>query len=68
MAIGERPWCDFVVFTGKGLSIQRIEFDENFWKDRLLPRLVDVYNNCVVPEIVSPVHPLGLPIRDLSKT
>ena len=23
--------------------------------------------NCVAPEIVSPVHPLGLPIRDLSK-
>ena len=68
MAIGERPWCNFVVFTGKGLSVQRIEFDESFWKDRLLPKLVDFYNNCVVPEIVSPVHPLGLPIRDLSKT
>ena len=26
MAIGERPWCDFVVFTGKGLSVQSIEF------------------------------------------
>ena len=37
MAIGERPWCDFVVFTGKGLSVQRIEFEESFWKDRLLP-------------------------------
>ena len=68
MAIGERPWCDFVVFTGKGLSVQRIEFDKSFWKDRLLPKLVDFYNNCVVPEIVSPVHPLGLPIRDLSRT
>ena len=32
-----------------------------------LPKLVSFYNNCVVPEIVSPVHTLGIPIRDLSK-
>ena len=24
MAIGERPWCNFVVFTMKGLSVERI--------------------------------------------
>ena len=24
MAIGERPWCDFVVFTLKGNSVERI--------------------------------------------
>ena len=27
MAIGQRTWCDFVVYTLKGLSIQRIPFD-----------------------------------------
>ena len=30
----------------------------------LLPKF---YDNCVVPEIVSPVHALGIPVRDLSK-
>ena len=24
MAIGERAWCGFVVYTQKGLSVQRI--------------------------------------------
>jgi hypothetical protein len=24
MAIGNRPWCDFVIYTSKGLSVERI--------------------------------------------
>ena len=28
MGVGGRPWCDFVVYTKKGISIQRIPFDE----------------------------------------
>ena len=30
MAIAGRPWCDFVVFTTKGMSIERIDFNSNF--------------------------------------
>lgn len=67
MALGERPWCDFVVFTRKGINIERIYFNRSFWKDKLLPKLTNFYDNCVVPEIVSPVHHIGLPMRDLSK-
>ena len=65
MAIGERLWCDFVVFTMKGVSIQRLHFNQSFWISKLLPKLVSFYDNCVAPEIVSPVHPLGIPIRNL---
>ena len=61
MAIGGRKLCDFVVYTSKGISIK---FDAFFWNDKLLPKL---YDNVVAPEIVSPVHALGLPMRDLSK-
>lgn len=56
MAIRGRPWCDFVVFTGKGLSVQHIKYDEKFWNETLLPKLTTFYDNCVAPEIVSPVH------------
>ena len=66
MGVGERPWCDFVIYTMKGLSVQRIPFDSSYWTDKLLPKLVSFYDNCVAPEIVSPVHSLGLPIRNLS--
>lgn len=66
MALGDRPWSDFVVFTLKGISIQRIPSNPSYWTDKLL-KLVSFYDNCVAPELVSPVHPLGLPVRDLSK-
>lgn len=65
LAIGDRPWCDFVVYTTKGISIQRIKFDRNHWENTLLPKLTEFYDNCLAPEIVSPVHALGLPIRNL---
>ena len=66
MAIGERPWCDFVIYTSKGINIQHIPFDQSYWTNKLLPKLESFYNNCVAPEIVSPLHLLGLPICDLS--
>ena len=57
MAIEERPWCDFVIYTEKGFDVQRIPYDQDFWLDKLLPKLVSFYDNCVAPEIVSPLHP-----------
>lgn len=34
MAVGEHPWCDFVIFTTKGVSVslQRILFNNDYWK------------------------------------
>ena len=65
MGVGGRPWCDSVVYTKKGISVERIPFNETYWNNKLLPKLVQFYDNCVLPEIVSPVHALGLPVRDL---
>ena len=31
LAITGAAWCDFVVYTFKGMSIQRITFDQEFW-------------------------------------
>ena len=67
MAIGGRPWCDFIVFTTLGISVEQIKYDKNYWEHTLLTKLTSFYDNCVAPEIVSPVHAIGLPIRDLSK-
>lgn len=67
MALGERSWCDFVVYTPFGISVQHIVFDEAYWRDKLLPKLTSFYDNCVAPELVSPLHSLGLPMRDLKE-
>lgn len=32
MALTGAKWCDFVVYTSRGLSIERIHFDEEHWK------------------------------------
>ena len=61
MDIGERPWFDFVIFTKKGISIERVLFDEEYWKNTLLPKLEAFFDNCFGPEIISPVHALELP-------
>lgn len=33
MGITGAEWCDFVVYTKKGMSIERIAFDRQFWHD-----------------------------------
>lgn len=67
MAVGDRPWCDFIIYTCKGISVERINFDVDFWEKQLLPKLTEFYDKCLAPEIVSPIHVLGLKIRDLRK-
>ena len=65
LAITERQFCDFVVYTTKDLFIQRIAFNEDFWLHKLLPKLIDFYDNCFAPAIVSPIHILGMQLHDL---
>ena len=49
MAVGERPWCDFVIYTTEGLSAYRVLFDSEFWENTSLPKLISFYDNCVAP-------------------
>ena len=65
MGIGNRQWCDFVVYTTRGIHVQRIDFGKVYWERTLLPKLTEFYDNCLGPEIFSPVHVLGLPVRNL---
>jgi len=43
MAITDRKWCDFVVYTSNGISIGRVTF--YFWKNTILPKLVNFHDN-----------------------
>ena len=36
MAVTERKWCDFVVYTKIGTSVERIAFDSAYWEKELL--------------------------------
>lgn len=63
MAICRRNWCDFVIWTPASLTIERIPFDQQFWLD-VLPKLEKFYDTAVLPELASPRHPQGQPIRE----
>ena len=56
MAVGEWPWCDFVIYTTQVLSVHRVLFDSDYWGNSLLPKLVSFYDNCVAPEIAPFIH------------
>jgi len=43
MAIGGRPWCDFVVYTSVGINV----FNPEFWHNCLLPKLKEFYDIAV---------------------
>ena len=47
MAVGGRPWCDFVVFTNKGISVERIDADSVYWNDTLLTKLESFFDCCL---------------------
>lgn len=56
MAVSQRPWCNFMIFTNKGISVERLAFDEDYWQHTLLPKIEDFFDNCLGPEKVSPLH------------
>ena len=68
MAVGCRTWCDFVLYISNVVHIHRLHFDVNFWKNDLITKASSfLYDNCLAPEIIYPMHVLGLPIHDISK-
>ena len=46
-------WCDFCVYTTKGIAIESI-YPDMEWKVRNLPKLQYFYDNILLPEILLP--------------
>lgn len=62
MAICEQRWTDFVVWTKKGLNFQRIESQDKFWEENMLPLLRKFYLYGMIPEIFSERVKRGIPL------
>jgi hypothetical protein len=45
MAITGLPWCDYFVDAGSEYFVERIMFDEHFWTEEMLPKLVEFYHD-----------------------
>ena len=37
LAIMEKPWCDFIVWTEGGILTERIHSDKDLWESYMLP-------------------------------
>ena len=46
-------WCDFCVYTPKGLAVQRI-FPDKLWQSNHIPELDEYFFGHMLPEIVDP--------------
>ena len=61
MAITGAQWCDFIVWTPKECTIERIAFDPKFWESTYA-YLRNVYYCYILPELIYPRLHLGLEI------
>ena len=53
MAVTGARWCDFVVWIGDSLSIQRVDFDEHFWVvSKILHTVVNFYSARMRPYLL----------------
>ena len=50
LAITHAKWCDFCVYTPHGFSVERITFDESFWKS-VVHKLDDFYFKYIIPTL-----------------
>ena len=63
LAISRHSWCDFVVWSPAGISVERIAFDTEFWEETKR-KLLHFYKSSVLPELALPRHKNGQPIRE----
>ena len=52
LAITETQYVDFVVWTKKGVSCERIAYNDQMWRE-MLPLLREFYMSAFVPELYS---------------
>ena len=57
MAITGIHKCDFVVWTPQTFHVQTVNFDNEFWNNKCLPKLEHFFHFFILPEIIYPQHP-----------
>ena len=55
LALTGAKWCDYVIYTFKGMHIQRIPFNEKMWMETIMPELdnffLDHYANFCLSKV-----------------
>lgn len=62
--VTKRRYCQFTLWTPKGLKVERIERDDEFWNVNMKDKLERFYMDCLLPELVDPRHIRSMSIRN----
>lgn len=62
--ITQKIYAVFAIWTPKGMRLEKVYRDDNFWATRMENKLSAFYMDCLVPEIVDPRRGRNLPIRN----
>nr|XP_042913257.1 uncharacterized protein LOC122273253 [Parasteatoda tepidariorum] len=62
--ITRKSFCLFVLWTPKGIKIENIKRDDEFWENKMEQKLKNFYFDCLLPEIIDPRFTRSLPIRN----
>lgn len=63
LAVADKQYCIFVIWTPHGMLWERIERDDSFWTSKMEEKLCTFYLENMLPELVDPRYTRGLPIR-----
>jgi len=68
LEVTNRKGCIFGIWTGANYSmkIEYIRRRRDFWQAKMNDKLEKFYFDCLIPELVDPRHPRGMPIREPS--
>uniref|UniRef100_A0A1B6E7F7 YqaJ viral recombinase domain-containing protein n=1 Tax=Clastoptera arizonana TaxID=38151 RepID=A0A1B6E7F7_9HEMI len=64
LLITHRKYCEFALWTPKGLKLQHIEKNDQLWNEKMKMKLEMFYMNCMLPELIDPRHTRTMVIRD----
>ncbi|KAH9638767.1 hypothetical protein HF086_002007 [Spodoptera exigua] len=65
MHVCDVPKCILAVWYGDNqIKVEEIFKDDEFWTDKMEPKLISFYFDCLLPELVDPRHTRKLPIRE----
>ncbi|XP_050064899.1 uncharacterized protein LOC126553828 [Aphis gossypii] len=63
----QKIFCQFAVWSPKGIKIEKIERDEGLWKSCMVEKLKYFYLNCILPELADSRFLRSMPIRNPQK-
>uniref|UniRef100_A0A1B6E5X2 Uncharacterized protein n=1 Tax=Clastoptera arizonana TaxID=38151 RepID=A0A1B6E5X2_9HEMI len=66
LRVTRRQFCYFTLWLPKGIKITKIDRDDEFWKEKMFPKLERFYMDCLLPELIDPRHNRSMPIRNPS--